>query len=113
MAITKAKTMANGAQGDYWRILTITLDRQTFTATGQIALFKDQATSNAGAPHLGLIKTFKFPYTNMALMAAPSIIAFVYGKIMDQAEVMVSVDLSGASVTPHYADPDIAGGTVG
>lgn len=112
MAIEKAKTLENGASGNYWRILTITLDRQNLKARGQIALFKDKATSDAGKPHLGAVKTFTFDFTVSDLLAAANVISFMYGKIRTHAETMRSVDeISGEPIDPPVAtDPDIAFG---
>lgn len=112
MAIQKAKTMTNGAEGNYWRIINITIDRQNLKAHAQIALFKDQATSTAGKPPLGMIKTFHFTFTVMELTTSMNIISYVYGKIVAIAETMITKDVLGNDLdVPVAFDPDIAGGT--
>lgn len=113
MAIQKTKTLANGAVGNYWRIMQITFDRTTFTAHASLALFKDQSTSDAGAPPLGGLKHFSFAYTNSEINAASSLVGWTYTKIMAAANVMHSYDISGALLgSPEPADLDIYDGTV-
>lgn len=113
MAIIKSKTLPSGVSGDYWRITSILFDRQNFKATGTIGLFKDQAASAAGKPHIGLTKSFHFSFTITDLSMPSNIIALVYSKIMQQAEMEVTMDLSGAPITPRPFDEDLAGGIVG
>lgn len=113
MAIIKSKTLPSGVSGNYWRITSIIFDRQSFKATGTIGLFKDQAASAAGKPHIGLTKSFHFSFTISDLAVPSNIIALVYTKIMQQAELVVSVDLAGNAITPRPADEDLAGGVVG
>jgi hypothetical protein len=112
MAIQKEKTLPNGAVGNYWRITTITIDRQNLTIVGTIALFKDAATSAAGAPPLGAQKIFRFPFTMQEFAAAPNAIAFIYGKIAAYANSLVSFDLAGNPIDPPVPrDADLANGT--
>lgn len=111
MAIQKEKTLPNGAVGNYWRITTITIDRQHLRIAGQIALFKDQAASAAGAPPLGATKTFRFPFTMAEFLAAPNAVAFIYAKIKAKASELLSFDIHGTPIVPPiYTDPDIADG---
>ena len=111
MAIQKSKTLSNGATGDYWRILSIMLDRQGLTATGRIGLFKDAATSAAGAPPLGAIKSFSFNFTMVEFLAAPNAVAFAYNKIKTEAAREITHDLNGDPLeTPRAYDPDLVGG---
>lgn len=110
MAIVKSKTMENGAVGDYWRIINITIDRQNLKIIGQIALFKDSSTSAAGKPFLGEIKSFRFDLVVADLVSADNVISLMYDLIIADAETIVSIDLTGASITPRAKDPDIAGG---
>ena len=76
MAIQKEKTMNNGSVGNYWRVLSVNIDRQRLTLGGRIALFKDQATSDAGGEPLGCVKVFNFPFTMLEFAATPNAIAF-------------------------------------
>lgn len=110
MAIRKAKTLSNGTSGDYWRILNIVIDRESLNATGRIALFKDAATSASGGKHLGLIKTFSFPLNMTEFLAAPNAVSYIYVKILDKANTMITKDLTGADIPPIPYDPDIADG---
>jgi hypothetical protein len=112
MAIQKDKVLPNGSEGNYWRIISISLDREALVATGRIALFKDKATSDAGLPHLGMIKTFSFNFTVAGLKAAPDVISYIYTNILAKANVMRSVDLQGNSITPVPNDSDINDGTL-
>ena len=112
MAIQKEKTLSNGAVGNYWRILSINIDRQNLRIAGTIALFKDQAASTAGAPPLGASKTFRFPFTMTEFLAAANAVAFVYAKIKAKAAVQVTHDIMGNVLeTPQYTDEDLVGGT--
>lgn len=113
MAIQKSKTLANGATGDYWRITSITLNRQNLTAIAEIALFKDAATSAAGNPPLGAYKTFNFNFTIPALLGATNVISFIYGLIMARAETVVEYNFFTGELLdePTVVDPDLAGGT--
>lgn len=111
MAIQKTKTMSNGAVGNYWRIMSINIDRQNLRIAGKIALFKDAAASAAGSPPLGEQKTFRFDFTMAEFAASPNAIAFVYNKIKAIAAVEITHDLAGNELeTPRLTDPDLVGG---
>lgn len=114
MAIIKSKELKSGITGEYWRILSITFDRENLVATAQIGLFKDKAASDAGKTHLGLIKNYRFSYLITDLSMPSNIITFIYTKIVDIAETEVSVDITGEPLDePGPFDPDIAGGVMG
>lgn len=109
MAIQKTKTLPNGAQGNYWKITSIAIDRQASKIDAKIALFKDKATSDAGAPALGAIKHFSFPCVKSELSA--DVVELCYIKIMAIASAIKHVDISGAPIVPGAAvDADIADG---
>lgn len=111
MAIQKEKTLANGAVGDYWRILSVSIDRQNLQVVGRIGLFKDAAASAAGAPPLGAIKSFKFSFTMMEFVMADNAIAFIYDKIKAYAAETIAFDVNGTPIDPPRAkDPDLVGG---
>lgn len=113
MAIQNSKTTAAGVTGNYWRFLTITVDRESFQVSGRIALFKDKATSDAGGTHLGLIKSFNFTYTMGDISGAGDIVAFMYTKVLAKANTTVSKGIDGETLgSPVSFDPDIAGGTI-
>lgn len=112
MAIQKEKTLPSGATGDYWRITTITVDRQNLKIVAQIALFKDQAASNAGKEPMSAPKTFKFPLVMAEIAPPTNLIAYVYGKIQVAADVVVTKNILGKTLaTPTTVDPDLADGT--
>lgn len=111
MAIQKSKTLANGAQGNYWRLLSVTFNREALSVVGVIALFKDKATSDAGKPHLGFVKSFNFSFNMAEVAAITNPVSYIYTKILDKANTVVSMDILGHAVDPHAFDEDIAGGT--
>lgn len=111
MAIQKEKTTNNGSVGNYWRILSINIDRQALHITGRIALFKDQATSNAGGQPLGCIKVFTFPFTMSEFLASANAVTFIYTKIITYAAETIAFDINGDPIDPPMArDADLAGG---
>lgn len=113
MAIQKAKTLPNGASGDYWRILDIHIDRQNLKLVGRIGLFKDAATSAAGSPPLGAEKAFHFALNVSAMVSAGNPIAYMYGLIVADAESLITMDMNGNEISPAvYKDPDIADGVM-
>lgn len=113
MAIEKSKTLLSGVTGNYWRVTSITIDRQNKFCIGRIGLFKDKATSDAGGIPLGAVKSFQFAFTLSELAAATNIIAFAYSKIVAYAEEEISYDINGNLLdTPVPRDPDIAGGVM-
>lgn len=104
--------MKNGAVGNYWRIMTVNINRQNLRITGSIALFKDAAASAAGKPPLGELKVFAFNFTMPEFLASPNAVAFMYTKIVNHAETLRTHDpITGDALeTPIAVDPDIAGG---
>jgi hypothetical protein len=113
MAIQKTKTLPSGVSGNYWRILSITLDTQSGIAVGRIGLFINQATSDAGGEPLPVVKSFSFSFTAAGLLAAPNVISYVYTNIMNMANTMITKSITGATLqTPIPYDADLAGGTV-
>lgn len=111
MAIQKEKTLSSGSVGNYWRIMSIHIDRQNLKIAGTIALFKDAASSAAGLKPIGGEKTFRFPFTMAEFVAAPNAVSFAYGKIKAMSAVTTSVDPAGNPIDPpRYADPDLVGG---
>lgn len=111
MAILKQKTLSNGAVGEYWRITYIHIDRQNLRITGNIALFKDKATSDGGGPPLGAMKSFTFPFTMSEFLASTNAISFIYSKIVAYAASEISYDINGDPIDPpRPRDADLAGG---
>lgn len=109
MALQKSKTLDSGVSGDYWRFTSFHAERfsgPTITATWNIALFKDSATSAAGGTSLGLTKTYTFPVTSMEV--GGDMRALGYTKILAKAGTTVPVIGGGTALY----DPDLAGATV-
>jgi len=103
--------MNNGSVGNYWRVLSVNIDRQSLTIGGRIALFKDKATSDGGGEPLGCVKVFNFPFTMVEFAASPNAIAFLYGKIVAYAASTVAFDIDGSPIDPpRPKDVDLAGG---
>lgn len=112
MAIQKEKTLPSGVTGNYWRIQNITVDRQNLKVAGQIALFKDKESSDAGKLPMPLIKTFKFPLIMQDVAPPADIIAYMYLKIQEAANVVVTKDILGNDLPQATTvDPDLSGGT--
>lgn len=112
MAIQKEKTLSSGVTGNYWRITTITVDSLNMKIVGQISLFKDQTASNAGKSPMAFSKTFRIPLNLPELLAAENIIAYMYEKIQDAADVVVTKDILGHDLpNPTTVAPDLSGGT--
>lgn len=111
MAIEKEKTLSSGVTGNYWRVVSITVDRQNLKVIGQLGLFKDKASSDAGKLPMPLIKTFKFPLVMAEIMPPTNLIAYVYTKIQAAADVVITKDILGKDLpVPTTADPDLSGG---
>jgi len=113
MAIQKEKTLSSGITGNYWRITSVNINRQSLRMMVVIALFKDAAASAAGKPPIGDYKNFSFNFTMAEFAAASNAIAFAYGKIIAQAQTMRTHDISGVELAePVYYDADLADGTI-
>lgn len=113
MAIQKSKTLPNGAIGDYWRILDISINRPSLQVVVSIALYTDAAHAAAGAPHLGLVKPFSFVLLSTDLTTT-NIVSMLYTKIRTQAATTVNYILSSDRTTAasRLFDDDIANGTM-
>jgi hypothetical protein len=111
MAIQKEKTLSNGVTGNYWRILSVFLDRQNLKAHGQIGLFIDKAASDAGKKPIGAIKNFSFALNMAEFLASANAITYIYSKIKAKAETEILYDIQGNLLeAPLLTDPDLAGG---
>lgn len=108
MAIKKSKTLKNGSVGEYWKIITEVYCKISRKGTWTVALFKDQANSNAGHPHLGVTKTYSQVLTPEEMLADRTQVA--YAKVKAQASRMVPV-LGGKPSDPLVVfDTDLSGG---
>jgi len=113
MPIQKEKTLRSGSVGNYWRITTITIDRQNLKIIGEIALFKDKDASDAGKSPMGAYKKFRFPLVLSEIAPPTNLINYMYGKIIAAAAVPVTHDILGNQLeTPTVADPDLHGGEI-
>lgn len=111
MPIQKSKTLPSGVTGDYWRIMTITIDRQRLKIRGQIALFLNAAASNEGRPPIGAHKSFEFPLVLAEIAPPTNLIAYMYDKIIAAASVVITTDFLGNPLPePTTVDPDLTGG---
>lgn len=108
MAIQKSKTLANGASGDYWKVIQVAADKVNLTLIAHIALFT--SADFKFIDHLGLVKQFRFSCTKEQLNGDTT--ALAYTLITAKVESTRSVDINGSPLDPPVAyDPDIAGGT--
>lgn len=111
MAIEKETTLKNGAVGNYWRIVYISVDNMGMRMTGSMGLFKDKAFSDGGGRPL-TVRQFSFPFTKQEFISSPSVINLTYVKILQVAAETISFDLNGNPIDPpRYRDPDLVGGT--
>lgn len=111
MAIEKEKTLKSGAVGNYWRLMTVTADRQNLTMVCVIALFKDIVAGNTGLQPMGAFKTYKFPLDIEEIGAEEDILNYAYVKILAAANVVRTKDILGKDLpNPTTVDPDLSGG---
>lgn len=110
MAIQKNKVLTNGSSGNYWKIISESLDRISLICTYKIALFKDQEHSNNNAPHLGLEKKFSFQLTPEECLGNRT--ALGYNKIKDKAESLVVLPVLNLNDSPtqRIFDEDLSNG---
>lgn len=85
MALKKAKELPSGVQGEYWKIISATVDRDNLKLTVAVALFKDKATSDAGKKHLGVIHRFTGSVTEQQSLS--SLVEIGYAMIKAQCAV--------------------------
>ena len=101
MALQKSKILATGVTGDYWKLISISLDRKTLCLSGRLALFLSQAASTAQKEHLGFVKNFSF--TIQKEQQFDNLIALMYDLIKDRANEEVVHNLFSVP-----ADPDLS-----
>jgi|ERR1700677_1000945 len=97
MAIQKSKTLINGTTGNYWKITSITVDKQKMVATCVISLFLSSAKSNSVPMARG--RAYKVAVTKEQL--AGDITAVCYTSLKTQAAKLIR---------GQPTDSDIAGG---
>ena len=90
MAIQKTKTLANGMTGNYWKITSVSVDKQSMKLKVTMALFVAQANT-ATSPIPTTNKLFTFTVTKVDLMG--DLVALCYASIKAKN------------------DPDLTGGT--
>ena len=111
MGIQKEKILNSGVSGNYWRITSVYIDRQNLQITGEIALFKDQACSNAGMQPMPISKRFSFPLIMAEIAPPTNLIAYVYNKIKAAASVSITEDVLGNTLAvPTTVDLDLTDG---
>lgn len=106
MAIQKQKDLPSGISGNYWKISKVNLDTVNSRCGYSISLFKDKATSDAGASSLGFSKSFQFPLSDEELVG--DLRAVGYAKIKEKAAMLV-MNLQGEQTNIAF-DPDLANG---
>jgi hypothetical protein len=67
MALQKSKELPSGSSGNYWKIISVSVDRVKLELSAKIALFKDKDSSDQGKKPLGLVHTFSGIQTKEAL----------------------------------------------
>lgn len=107
MALQKSKELPSGVSGNYWKIISTSVDRLKSELSVKIALFKDKAASDAGKVNLGKVHTFSGVHSKPALAgdltelgyemiklqcagAAPSVVS---GKLMAYNDLKNSIDV--------------------
>lgn len=103
MALSKSKTLPNGAIGSYWRIMSATLNKQTMTVTCHVELCMDQAHNTSP---LGCAKTYI--YTVNKTQSEGDLVAQGYAYIKTKAASQAPN--LGSSGT-HTYDTDLSGAT--
>lgn len=106
MAIQKSKSLSNGVSGNYWKIVSISVDRMAMNMDVRLALFADAAHKDVSP--VGVVKSFKLPCTKEELLG--NLAATAYTKVMAKANTMMNRDMSGKAISPIPTDSDLAGG---
>lgn len=117
MAIIKSKTLPNGSSGNYYKITSLSLDKEQLELTIKLSLFKDKTTSDSGLPSLKLHKTLKCSITKE--QSVGDLLALGYIKLLQDANIQVSSRLFDPTATKQEResaptvnkDSDIADGT--
>lgn len=104
MALQKDKTLSNGSEGNYWKIISEVYDKVSLQCTWVIALFKDKDICDAGNPSLGLEKTYTYIATDEELAGDRT--ALGYTQIKLQAAVLI-YELPGNMGSSIVYDSDL------
>lgn len=94
MALLKEKTMDNGAQGNYWRITSIEVNRLSMRAKFSIDLFCSKQHSIDKKPSLNFKKGFEGKFTKEQLSS--DLMSLGYTFIKAQVITCSDLDLEGA-----------------
>jgi hypothetical protein len=116
MAIIKSKTLPNGSVGNYYKITSVSLDKEQLTLIINLSLFKDKATSDNELPPLKLHKTLKCSITKE--QSTGDLLELGYVKLLQDSNIQISSRLFDPTASrqeqesaPTIAkDPDIADG---
>ena len=107
MALQKSKELPSGVSGNYWKIISTSVDRLKLELSVKIALFKDKDSSDQGKINLGKVHTFSGVHGKPALAgdltalgyemiklqcsgAAPSAVS---GKLMAYNDLKNAIDM--------------------
>lgn len=106
MALLKSKTMANGESGNYWKITSYNVNKQTMTITYCLGLFVSNGFT-ATSPIKGTNKILSFPVTKIEL--AGDLIALGYANILAKANTVVkaAVQAQAAVTADSSANPPV------
>lgn len=107
MALIKQKTLANGTTGNYWRVTEESYNRNTLICRWKISLFKDEETSQSGAPSLDVHKVFTYTATKLELAGNRTQLAYIQIKL--QANTLIPcIPFEGYPETQRPFDVDLA-----
>ena len=101
MALQKTKNLANGSEGNYWKITSISIDRISGEATYVISLFKDKVHSDAKTPNMGISHTVKG--TPLSILKELDIIQCGYN-LVNQKALIAPTPLSSPKDREFYSD---------
>jgi len=111
MALQKTKALNDGTSGNYWHIVELNLNVLTLTAKVSMGLWIDAGHYAAHAAPLYYPKQiiFHFQPVDMATGITPT---YVYQKVLDYANTMVSPFGAPEGSQDVLADQDLAGATI-
>lgn len=67
MALQKEKQLANGTSGNYWKITSVTADKEKLKLHVIISLYVSKQVADSGAPNLKVSHSFQDYFTKQQL----------------------------------------------
>lgn len=92
MALIKNISLVNGESGNYWKIISISIDKKSMSVFYRVSLYKDGSFSSGDPIKYGMF-SFKVSVSKQDL--ASDLIAFGYSKIKS-GDIVSQYDLSDA-----------------